>query len=222
MEPKYYEINEGQARQARAMWSFKEYVEGSATLGYRQCVDEAYELAVEVPDHAKEKALYYADMYAKKLADNINEGFRIELMCPSVMISGRGNFPVRKKEKQNAARHRNYKEWERIDGYLDKIKQLKNSKPVVPSDQSNKEYEREYFRVVENVGIDRLQLIFDGKPDDEVRTILKSNGYRWSPKNGTWQRKLTDNARVSVERVEQGIQALVPQERPIHVSRKEW
>lgn len=209
MEPKYYEINEDQARQARNMWSFTEYISGSATKDYRHSVDAAFEIVADVPDHAQEKALYYADMYAKKLAENINKGFHIELMCPSVMISGAGNFPVRKKEKQNEARDRNYKEYERIKGYLDKIKQLKNSKPIEPSNQPNKEYDREYFRVIENEEIDRLQIVFDGKPSDDIRAILRSNGYKWSPKNKTWQRQLTDNARESVARVERGMQSLV-------------
>lgn len=207
-QPKYYEINEEQAKQARNMWSFTEYVAGSATEDYKQSVNAAYEFVEDVPDHAQEKALYYADMYAKKLAENINKGFRIELMCPSVMISGAGNFPVRKKEKQNAARQRNYAEYERIKGYLNKIKCLKNSKPIDPPDQPNKEYDLKYFKVIENAEINRLQIVFDGKPNDEVRTIIKSNGYKWSPKNKTWQRQLTDNARASVAKVERCIKAL--------------
>lgn len=36
----------------------------------------------------------------------------------------------------------------------------------------------------------RVRLFFDGKPDDEIRTILKRNGFRWSPYNGCWQRQL--------------------------------
>ncbi|MEK5449513.1 hypothetical protein [Paenibacillus sp. FSL R7-0331] len=207
MERKYYEINEMQARQARNMWSFTEYVAGSATEDYKQCVDTAYSYAEAVPDHAKEKALYYADMYAKKLAENINKGFRVELMCPSVMISGAGNFPTRKKEKQNEARGRLYEEYERIKGYLKKIEWLKNSKPIESTGQPNTEYDREYFKVIENAEIDRLQLLFEDKPSEGVRAVLRSNGYKWSPKNGTWQRQLTDNARASVARVERGIKS---------------
>ena len=41
---------------------------------------------------------------------------------PSVMIAGPSNFPVRKKEKQNAARDRNMGEYMSIQGLLDKIK----------------------------------------------------------------------------------------------------
>ena len=36
----------------------------------------------------------------------------------------------------------------------------------------------------------RVQLFFDGKPDADIRTILKRNGFRWSPYNGCWQRQL--------------------------------
>lgn len=53
----------------------------------------------------------------------------------------------------------------------------------------------EACEVVENAELMRLQLIFDGKPSEEVRTALKRNGFRWSPKNGAWQRQLTPNAR---------------------------
>jgi len=40
----------------------------------------------------------------------------------------------------------------------------------------------------------RVQLFFDGKPEEEVRTKLKRNGFRWSPYNGCWQRQLTPYA----------------------------
>ena len=54
----------------------------------------------------------------------------------------------------------------------------------------------------------RLQLIFDGKPKEEVRNILKKNGFRWSPHYGAWQRQLTDNAIYSLKRVTEAIKAI--------------
>jgi len=36
----------------------------------------------------------------------------------------------------------------------------------------------------------RVQLFFVGKPEEEIRTKLKRNGFRWSPYNGCWQRQL--------------------------------
>lgn len=49
--------------------------------------------------------------------------------------------------------------------------------------------------VVENAEAMRIQLIFDEKPSEEIRTVLKSHGFRWSPSYGAWQRQLTDNGK---------------------------
>ncbi len=40
----------------------------------------------------------------------------------------------------------------------------------------------------------RLQVFFEEKPDEDTRTILKHNGFHWSPKAKAWQRQLTDRA----------------------------
>ena len=40
----------------------------------------------------------------------------------------------------------------------------------------------------------RCQFVFEGKPDEEVRRLLKSYGFKWSPTRGAWVRKLTQNA----------------------------
>lgn len=34
----------------------------------------------------------------------------------------------------------------------------------------------------------RIQIFFQGKPSDELRTELKRNGFRWAPSAGAWQR----------------------------------
>jgi Domain of unknown function (DUF3560) len=38
--------------------------------------------------------------------------------------------------------------------------------------------------------INRIQLIFSGKPSLEIRNLLKSHGFRWAPSEGAWQRHL--------------------------------
>ena len=40
----------------------------------------------------------------------------------------------------------------------------------------------------------RLQLLFEEKPSDEQRSVLKGWGFRWSPSNMAWQRQLNGNA----------------------------
>lgn len=47
----------------------------------------------------------------------------------------------------------------------------------------------------------RIRLIFDNIPNEEIRTILKSNGFKWSPKNSAWQRQLTNNGIYATKQV---------------------
>ncbi len=136
MERKYYTIDEHAARQAQSMWSFTDYVAGSKTAEYRRLVDQAYDLAdqaaEEKPDRA-EKAYLLADRYARKLADNFNADSRINLMCPSVLIAGPANFPVKKKERQNRAAERNHEEYMEIQKYLEKIRRILYGKEIIKS-----------------------------------------------------------------------------------------
>ncbi len=62
------------------------------------------------------------DAYARKLAANMNKGYEIAGRVPSIFIAGGSNFPVGKKEKQNAAADKNMEEYREIQGLLDKIR----------------------------------------------------------------------------------------------------
>ena len=119
----YYPINEGAARRAKEMNSFSDYKEGSATAEYRAMVDKAAAIAEQqksrVDPMYHEKIDHLLDTYARKLAENMNQGFAIDARVPSVMIAGPANFPVGKKEKQNRARDSNMEEWRYIQGLLD-------------------------------------------------------------------------------------------------------
>jgi hypothetical protein len=55
--------------------------------------------------------------------------------------------------------------------------------------------------LVRDLEDNRLRLIFPGKPDTSTRTILKKNGFRWSPSNMAWQRQLTNSAEHAAKRV---------------------
>jgi hypothetical protein len=45
-----------------------------------------------------------------------------------------------------------------------------------------------------NTESNRVQFIFNGKPPEESRALLKSRGFRWAPSEKAWQRQRTDNA----------------------------
>ncbi|EOS22378.1 hypothetical protein C804_05784 [Lachnospiraceae bacterium A4] len=122
----YYPINEAAAKRAKQAISFSDYKPGSATAEYRHYVDEAAEIAARqkkrVDPSFHEKIDGLLDAYARKLAANMNKGYEITARVPSIMIAGGSNFPVRKKEKQNAAADKNMQEFTEIQGLLDKIR----------------------------------------------------------------------------------------------------
>jgi Domain of unknown function (DUF3560) len=55
------------------------------------------------------------------------------------------------------------------------------------------EYPQHELVVVHARSINRLQLKFDGKPPESIRSILKSNGFRWAPSEMAWQRFLPNS-----------------------------
>lgn len=265
---RYYPINEETARTAWSMNHMGAF--NSDEKEYMQEVDQAYEIAEEAAQRCPDQrnaALEMADKFAKRLADWYNKKYRIDSMCPSVLIAGPANFPMRKKEKQNRATDRLWEEYRKVmsmkerirklgdpskiikaadngaaDKLREKIAQLtekqENMKaanaqarkkgkqaPYAPYTLSNNsqkiratkkrlesleatkekgtserriEFMGEQVTVIENTELMRLQLVFDGKPSDEIRGTLKKNGFRWSPKQGAWQRQLTANARFAL------------------------
>lgn len=278
------------------MMSMRDYAEGSTTAGYRSAVDKAYDIADKVaekkPEEA-ERAYRLAERYSKKMAEYYNKESSIGMMCPSVMISGAGNFPVKKKERQVAAWQRNHEFYDYVQGILGKIENILYGKEIIKSDderaiekleekledlkgtqermkaankairmkdteagddalremgyseeaikqlreqdfcgrigypsyqltnnnanihrveerlkrlkavkeKGSSEQEYETFKVVENTEAMRYQIIFDGKPDAEVRTLLKSNGFKWAPSQGAWQRQITTNGKYALDSV---------------------
>ena len=276
--------------------SFRDYQKGSKTAEYQGYVNKAYDLADKVaearPDEA-ERVYALAERYSRKMAENMNDSSRIGMMCPSVMVSGAGNFPVKKKEKQNAAADRNHQQFQEIQGILAKMESILHGKGIIKSDddraiekleekleglkenqeamkaankalrmkdaekgnealrdmgysddqikelrepdfcgrigfpdyalQNNnanihriegrikelkatkargtQETECKFFKIVRNVEEMRLQMIFEGKPEPEVRDVLKSNGFRWAPSQSAWQRHLNGNSEYSLNRV---------------------
>lgn len=295
-ERKYFHINESSARTAHDMMSMRDYAEGSTTAEYRSVVDKAYSLADKVaekkPEEA-ERAYRLAERYAKKMADYFNRESSIGMMCPSVMISGAGNFPVKKKEKQVAAWDRNHQFYTEVQGILGKIENILYGREIIKSDderaiekleeklqdmrelqeqmkaanralrlkdteasndalremgyseedikklrepdlcgrigypdyalqnnnanihrvegrikdlravkeKGSSEQEYRTFKVVENTEAMRYQIIFDGKPEPEVRDLLKGHGFKWAPSQGAWQRQITANGRYALKEV---------------------
>ena len=57
-------------------------------------------------------------------------------------------------------------------------------------------------RAEANTEMNRLQLFFDERPNDQQRAVLKAGGFKWAPTQEAWQRQLTDNAIYSAGRID--------------------
>lgn len=156
------------------------------------------DLAAFIEGNTEDKEL------AQQVFDKIRDGYKKRTIaylsaksrCISSVITGPANFPVRRAEKANASAHKRLGE---LLDYHNGMKKyaLKYLKPVDrrKTDKENKTHSFKGFEVVENYDEDRLQLIFEGKPSEETRALLKRHAFKWSPRFGAWQRQLTDNAR---------------------------
>ena len=54
---------------------------------------------------------------------------------------------------------------------------------------------------VMNAEENRIQVLFDEKPDEEIRKELKSNGFKWAPSISVWQRQLNENGVRALRRI---------------------
>jgi len=56
--------------------------------------------------------------------------------------------------------------------------------------------------VVMNAELNRIQIFFDTKPDEEIRGELKRRGFKWAPsQNNAWQRQLNSNGLYAVKQI---------------------
>ena len=69
------------------------------------------------------------------------------------------------------------------------------------NDIGENEFRFEGVTVIYNHEADRIQIKHDVKPAQSVIQELKSNGFRWSPSFGAWQRNLNTNGIWATERV---------------------
>lgn len=129
-------INENLARQSHEGMSMSSYKAGSATSEWKgMCADarDAADRALRrAPERAEEIERLY-ERYEAKAAAYINESNRIGAMCPSVLVTGAGNFPTRKKRKQLDAYDAFYKKDWGFDKILGKLNLIGTAREPVKS-----------------------------------------------------------------------------------------
>lgn len=76
---------------------------------------------------------------------------------------------------------------QRIKNIKDRISQLEKLEELKQT-QGNTEIEINGIKIIDNLEANRLQMVFPDKPNENIRKILKSNGFRWCGTYGAWQR----------------------------------
>lgn len=74
-----------------------------------------------------------AERYSRRMAEYFNRDSKIGCMCPSILISGGGNFPVKKKERQVQAWDTNHQFYQETQKILSKIESALYGKDVIKS-----------------------------------------------------------------------------------------
>ncbi|ACH83540.1 DUF3560 domain-containing protein [Acidithiobacillus sp. 'AMD consortium'] len=94
------------------------------------------------------------------------------------------------------------------------IRRLEERIQILEKAQALEDRETPYAwgTVRENREINRIQFRFEDKPDEEVRNLMKSSGFRWAPSEGAWQRQWTGNAVYAARDVIKKLDALMPPE----------
>lgn len=63
-------------------------------------------------------------------------------------------------------------------------------------------------KVIHNKEVNRIQILFDNKPDENIRNILKQNGFKWARTQGAWQRLFNKNGIRAMKYVIKQIQEI--------------
>lgn len=77
---------------------------------------------------------------------------------------------------------------------LPDLAESKKERKEENSERDNSELTFPTGKVVQNWKLDRIQILFDSKPDRETIELLKKKAFKWSPTNCAWQRQNTANA----------------------------
>jgi len=127
---------------------------------------------------------------------NANDKFIREAVTPNYM--GRIGFASYALTNNNA----------NIRSTKKRLEKLKEDAAMAAKVESGEVTAKEYLfddgKVLYNYEAQRVQILFDGMPSQEVRTALKKIACRWSPKNEAWQMHLKEwNYRTAVQTIKE-------------------
>lgn len=145
------------------------------------------------------------DLYRDGFRKRYTAWLEAKSRCVSVLIAGPAKFPVARQAKRTATADRRRMEIEEyrrrsvaaIERKARKATTLEVDAPTEPDLVTV----GSMARVVESAADKRIRLVFEGKPDDAVRTRLKHGGFRWAPSVGAWQAFINNRSRYLAKEI---------------------
>lgn len=123
------------------------------------------------------------------------------------MVTGPAKFPVERNRKAMDVERKRGEDWYHfVDSpaaWLNR-RERRLAKAALSEQAANVDHRSIAFdgvHLVQNTTLDRIQLKFAGKPDASTISLLKSAAFRWSPREGAWQRQNTNNGVQAAYRV---------------------
>ena len=150
-------------------------------------------------DMLKENLLHVKsnNEYMQKVNDHYKEHGTV-VGCPGVDDETAEKLNDRVKDGQETPYpgtffKQNYETMRRLQSNIDRVEQ----KP----ETLFKGWQFEGGKAVANLANNRLQLLFNEKPNEQQRNMLKQNGFKWAPTAEAWQRPLDPKTFAAADKI---------------------
>lgn len=135
--------------------------------------------------------------YMQKVNDHYKEHGTV-VGCPGVDDETAEKLNDRVKDGQETPYpgsffKQNYETMRRLQSNIDRVQQ----KP----ETLFKGWQFEGGKAVANLANNRLQLLFNEKPNEQQRNMLKQNGFKWAPTAEAWQRPLDHKTFAAADKI---------------------
>ncbi|MBQ3427926.1 MAG: hypothetical protein IJH37_12435 [Clostridia bacterium] len=135
--------------------------------------------------------------YMQKVNDHYKEHGTV-VGCPGVDDETAEKLNSRVKDGQETPYpgsffKQNYETMRRLQSNIDRVEQ----KP----ETLFKGWQFEGGKAVANLANNRLQLLFNEKPNEQQRNMLKQNGFKWAPTAEAWQRPLDPKTFAAADKI---------------------
>ena len=204
---RYKELSENASKKSKEYSKQHEKISSAIPLGQPILVDhysanrhrkdiERMNKDIEKSIEEDEKCNYYADKVETMQNNSIissDDPKAIEKLEQKLESLEKYKTEVKSREHEPYELYNLNSEIKRIK---DRIKELKELETL--------DFEDITFsngKVIHNKNINRVQFIFDSIPNEEVRTILKRHGFKWSRYEKAWQRLFNKNGIRAVKYV---------------------